>query len=109
LSRSSIAQYTRRVNQALQFLNRPLSPAEVVTGLSAQLGVSTRQAARYVQVAQQQSVPLSIPEAKVVFTVKLPKSLIRRVRQTARAQKRPISEWVAQALDEQLRGVPRHG
>src|SRR6266567_7831922 len=74
--------------------NRPLSPAEVVTRMAAQLGVSTRQAARYVQAAQQQSVPVSIPEAKDVFTVKLPKSLIRRVRQRARAQDRPISDWV---------------
>ena len=97
------------MNQALQFLNRPLSSAEVVTRLAAQLGVSTRQAARYVQAAQNQSVPLSIPEAKDVFTVKLPKSLIRRVRQTARGQDRPISDWVAQALEEQLHGLPRHG
>jgi hypothetical protein len=109
LSRSSLAQYSRRVNQAIQFLNRPLSPAEVVTRLAAQLGVSNRQAARYVQAAQQQSAPLSIPEDKDVFTVKLPKSLIRRVRQTARAHDRPISDWVAQALEEQLRGVRRHG
>ena len=97
------------MNQALQFLNRSLSPAEVVTRLAAQLGVSTRQAARYVQAAQQQSAPVSIPEVKDVFTVKLPQSLIRRVRQRARAQDRPISDWVAQALEEQLRGVPRHG
>jgi predicted HicB family RNase H-like nuclease len=97
------------VNQAIQFLNRPLCPAEVVTRLAAQLGVSTRQAARYVQAAQQQPVPLSIPEAKEVFTVKLPKSLIERVRQSARAQDRPISDWVAQALEEQLRGARRHG
>jgi predicted HicB family RNase H-like nuclease len=52
---------------------------------------------------------LSIPEAKDVFTVKLPKSLIRRVRQKARAQDRPISDWVAQALEEQLGGASRHG
>jgi hypothetical protein len=97
------------VNQALQLLNRPLSPAEVVTRLAAQLGASTRQAARYVHAAQQQAVPLSIPEAKDVFTVKLPKSLIRQVRQTARAHDRPISDWVAQALEAQLRVVRRHG
>jgi predicted HicB family RNase H-like nuclease len=97
------------VNQALQFLNQPLSSAEVVTRLAAQLGVSRRQAARYVQAAQQQSAPLSIPEAKDVFTVKLPKSLIGRVRQRARAQDRSISDWVAQALEKQLGGVPRHG
>ena len=97
------------MNQALQFLNRPLSSAEVVPRLAAQLGVSTRQAARYVQAAQKQSVPLSIPEAKEVFTVKLPKSLIGQVRQRARAQDRPISDWVAQALEEQLGGASRHG
>ena len=97
------------MNQAHQFLDRPLSSAEVVTRLAAQLGVSTRQAARYLRAAQQQSVPLAIPEAKAVFTVKLPKSLIRRVRQRARAEDRPISDWVTQALEEQLRGAPRHG
>ena len=97
------------MNQALQFLNRPLSPAEAVTRLAAQLGVSARQAARYVQAAQQQSVPLSIPEAKDVFTVKLPKSLMGRVRQRARAQDQSISDWVAHALEEQLRGGRRHG
>src|ERR1051325_10192830 len=109
LSRSSIAQYSRRVNQALQFLNRPLSSAEVVTRLADQLGVWTSQAGGHRQGAPQQSVPLSIPEAKDVFTVKLPKSLIRRVRQKARAQDRPISDWVAQALEEQLGGASRHG
>jgi hypothetical protein len=109
LSRSSLAQYTRRVNQAIQFLNRPLSSAQVVTRLAAQLGVSPRQAARYVQAAQQQSAPLSIPEDKAVFTVKLPKSLIGRVRQRARAHDQPISDWVAQALEEQLRRVGPHG
>jgi len=97
------------VNQALQFLNRPAPPAKVVTRLAVQLGVSTRQAARYVQAAQQQPAPLAVPEAKVVFTVKLTKRLIRQVRQRARAQDRSISDWVAQALKEQLREIPRHG
>ena len=109
MSRSSLAQYSRRVNQALQFLNRPAPPAKVVTRLAAHLGVSPRQAARYVHAAQGQSAPLAVPEAKVVFTVKLPKKLIRQVRQRARAQDRSISDWVAQALEEQLREVPRHG
>ena len=97
------------MNQALQFLNRQATPAKVVTRLAAQLGVSPRQAARYVHAAQGQSSPLAVPEAKVVFTVKLPKSLIRQVRQRARAQDRSISDWVAQALEEQLCDVPRHG
>ena len=97
------------MNQALQFLNRPLSPAEVVPRLATRLGVSTRQAARYVQAAQKQSVPLSIPEAKEVFTVKLPKSLIHRVRRQAHSQDRSISDWVAEALEQHLRGGASHG
>jgi hypothetical protein len=97
------------VNQAIQLLNREKTWGEVVTRLAAQLGVSTRQAARYVQAAQQQSTPLAIPEGKKVFTVKLPKSLIGRVRRQARAQDRSISEWVAHALEEHLPGGTSHG
>jgi hypothetical protein len=97
------------VNQALQFLNQQIVPAEVVTRLAVQVGVSPRQAARYVRAAQQQSSPLPIPETKAVFTVKLPPRLIRQVRRVARAQDRSISDWVAHALVEQLRGAPRHG
>lgn len=109
MSRSSVAQYSRRVNQAIQLLNREKTWAEVVTRLAAQLGVSPRQAARYVQAAQQQSTPLTVPELKDVFTVKLPKSLIRRVRRQARTQDRSISDWVAEALEERLRAEASHG
>jgi hypothetical protein len=97
------------VNQAIQFLKREKSPAEVVARLAAQLGVSSRQAARYVRAAQQQPGPLAIPELKEVFTVKLPKSLIHQVRRTARLQESSISEWVAEALEEQLRSGTHHG
>jgi predicted HicB family RNase H-like nuclease len=97
------------VNQAIQLLKRETAPAEVVTRLAARLGVSARQAARYVRAAQQQPGPLAIPEVREVFTVKLPKSLIHQVRRTARLQESSISEWVAEALEEQLRGRTRHG
>ena len=97
------------MNQAIQFLNREMTPAEIVMRLAAQLGVSLRQAARYVRAAQQCSSPLVIPDEKAVFTVKLPKKLIRQVRQSARAQDRTISDWVADALAERLRGAQRHG
>jgi hypothetical protein len=97
------------VNKAIQLLNREKTWAEVVARLAAQLGVSTRQAARYVQAAQQQSGPLPVLERKDVFTVKLPMSLIHRVRREARAQDRLISDWVAEALEKHLRGGARHG
>lgn len=97
------------MNQAIQLLQQEKTGAEVVTCLAVQLGVSPRQAARYVQAAQQQSAPLVVPEVKEVFTVKLPKRLIHRVRRHARTQECSISEWVAQALEERLRGRVRHG
>jgi hypothetical protein len=45
---------------------------------------------------------VSIPEEKAVFTVKLPRSLIRRVRRTARQRGGAISVWVAEALQRAL-------
>jgi hypothetical protein len=109
LSRSSKAQYFRRVNQAYQFLDRGYPPAEVVARLAAEHGASARQAARYVQVAQQQSDLQPIPEAKEPFMVKLPCSLVKRVRQAAGGPKGAISDWVARALEAQLSRARRHG
>lgn len=109
MSRSSVAQYYRRVNQAIHLLHQEKSPAEVVTCLAERLGVSARQAARYVQAAQKQSAILAVPEVKEVFTVKLPKSLIHRVRRQACIRERSLSDWVAEALEEHLRGRARHG
>jgi len=97
------------VNQAFQFLNRGHPPAEVIARLATELGASPRQAARYVQAAQQESGPHTIPEAKEVFTVKLPKSLIARVRQAAGGPKGSISDWVARALEARLGRTGRHG
>jgi predicted HicB family RNase H-like nuclease len=71
--------------------------------------VSTRQAYRYVHKAQQARQPSPIPEAKAVFTVKLPARLIGQVRQQARAQDQSISDWVGQALQAFLERSRRHG
>lgn len=109
MSRSSAAQYYRRVNQAIQLLHQQKTWAEAVASLAVELGVSPRQAARYVAAAQQQSGPLAVPEPKEVFSVKLPKSLAARVRVQARTQARSLSEWVAEALERQLQAKVRHG
>ena len=45
---------------------------------------------------------MEIPGRKVVFTVKLPVVLARRVRQVARATGQSISSLVSQALSEFL-------
>lgn len=71
--------------------------------------MSKRQAHRYVHVAQANAAPVSIPEEKAVFTVKLPRSLIRRVRRTARQRGGEISAWVAEALQRALPADSSHG
>ena len=60
--------------------------------------VSTRQARRYLHAAQRARRPLPIPEAKVVFTVKVPASVPARVRKRARAEGCTLSDLVSRAL-----------
>ena len=73
--------------------------AEAARVLAARFGVSARQARRYVdQAAASGRVP--VPEASVVFTVKLPAGLAGRVRAHARERGTTISAVVARALKE---------
>ncbi|MDA1272654.1 MAG: hypothetical protein O2960_01190 [Verrucomicrobia bacterium] len=94
---------------AADLLRKRVSPQEVVLSLVERCEVSTRQAYRYVQQAQSISKPLPIPETKAVFTVKLPVSLIERVRQDARRESRPISDVVGEALESFLSKRRSHG
>jgi hypothetical protein len=68
--------------------------------------ISFRQARRYVEAAQRLRAPLPIPEATVVFTIKVPASLPLRVRQRARAEGRSISAIVTAALTAYLHHRP---
>jgi hypothetical protein len=93
----------------MRFLQQALPPAEAARRLARSHGISARQAHRYVQIAQDRAAPVSIPEEKAVFTVKLPRSLIRRVRRTARQRGGEISAWVADALQRALPADSTHG
>ena len=97
------------MNQALRFLQQALPPAKAARRLARAHDISARQAHRYVQLAQKSAVPVSIPEEKAVFTVKLPRSLIRRVRRIARQRGGEISAWVAEALQRALPADSSHG
>ena len=109
MSRASARERTRRVNQALDLLKKKTSPPEVVASLVTQFDLSARQAYRYLHDAQRLAQPLAVPEAKTVFTVKLPPRLIQRVRRRARARGQPISEVVTAALQEFLTKPNPHG
>jgi hypothetical protein len=97
------------VNQALKSLQQDLAPAEAVRRLVRTHGVSKRQAHRYIQLAQQATAPMPIPEEKAVFTVKLPRSLIGQVRRNAKQSGVAISDWVARALERSLPADSAHG
>jgi hypothetical protein len=69
--------------------------------LAERFGVSTRQARRYVDQAISAG-RREVPEASVVFTVKLPASLVALVRGRARSSGVTLSGLVAKALTEFL-------
>ncbi|WP_316784387.1 hypothetical protein [Streptomyces sasae] len=98
-------EYARRVNAAADLLTTDVPVAEVARVLAARYGVSVRQAHRYVEQAVAQG-RVAVPEANVVFTVKLPGSLAEQVRAHARASEATLSAVVARALADYLRDDP---
>lgn len=108
MAKSTEAEHVRRVNLTVNLL-RHKNSTEVVDQLASRYRVSRRQAYRYLKMAQQTLAPLPIPEAKIVFTVKLAPTLARQVRRRARADKQSISDWVSQVLRRCLHPPRPHG
>ncbi|KAB1143516.1 ribbon-helix-helix protein, CopG family [Streptomyces luteolifulvus] len=95
-------EYARQVNAAADLLAMEVPVAEAARVPAVRYGVSVRQAHRYVEQAVAQG-RVAVPEANVVFTVKLPGSLAEQVRAHARASGATVSSVVAQALADYLR------
>jgi hypothetical protein len=89
------------VNAAAGLLAGGASAVDAASVLATRFGVSTRQARRYVDLAAAGG-PLVVPQASVVFTVKLPPALVTRVRRRAARSGVTISALVGQALTEYL-------
>jgi hypothetical protein len=99
--RVSDAEYAERVNAAAELVEAGVPAAEVARVLAGRFAVSARQARRYVDRAAAAG-RVQVPEASVVFTVKLPAALAERVRTQARESGVTISALVARALTEFL-------
>jgi hypothetical protein len=97
--RADAGEYVRRVNAAAELLGAGMAVAEAVRVLAGRFGCSARQARRYVERAAHDGSAV-VPEATTVFTVRLPATLVARVR--ARASGSTISALVVQALTEFL-------
>jgi DNA-binding transcriptional regulator LsrR (DeoR family) len=104
-------EYALRINAAVQLLDFGLRVPEAIGELAAQHGISERQARRYVEQARNRGT-VDVPGPKQVFTVKLPRTLVRRLKEYAQGSQRTLSSIVTQALDELLgkkRAGPRGG
>jgi DNA-binding transcriptional regulator LsrR (DeoR family) len=99
--RARADQSARRVNAAAELLAAGWDVAGASRQLARRHRISERQARRYVERARD-SGPVEVPSAKIVFTVKLPGDLVRRVRQQAKRSGQTISAVVALALHEFL-------
>jgi predicted HicB family RNase H-like nuclease len=103
--RARVEQVARRVNTAAELLGSGMDVIDVTRDVARRYRLSERQARRYFERARDQGA-MEVPRPTVVFTVKLPANLVRRVRRTARATGQSLSSLVGQALSEFLE---RHG
>jgi DNA-binding transcriptional regulator LsrR (DeoR family) len=99
--RARADERAQRVNTAAELLDAGMPVVQASRALADRSGLSERQARRYVERARQLG-PVPVPAPTVVFTVKLPADLARRVRATAHATGQPISTLVTRALVEFL-------
>jgi hypothetical protein len=98
-SRAGGVEHAERLNAAVMLLEDGVPVAEAAAVLAARFAVSVRQARRYVDQAAAEG-RVEVPEASVVFSVKLPAGLAGRVRAYARERETTISAVVARALTE---------
>ena len=98
MPRASESRKAERLNLARDLLLQFDQPSEAVERLSRDCSISPRQAYRYLEQARQLKEPVPPGEAKLAFTVKLPRSLVQRVRTFAAAKRWSISEVVSRAL-----------
>jgi predicted DNA-binding transcriptional regulator YafY len=98
MGRASDAQKAERLNRARMLLRESEQVPDAVERLAQECSISPRQAYRYLQQAVQLKQPVAVSESKLAFTVKLPRSLIQRVRLYASVKRIPISEVVTRAL-----------
>lgn len=109
MSRVSDAEKAQRLNLARSLLQRYPHLPDAVERLSGQIAISTRQAYRYLREAQQLTEPVLVSDGKDVLSVRLPRGLIRRLREHSLATGTAVSELVARALQALLASRESHG
>jgi len=98
MPRASDVEKAERLNRAWALLRQVDQLSDAVEQLAQACSISPRQAWRYIEQAQQLKGPVPPGEARLAFTVKLPHSLVQRVRAYAATKRLSISEVVSRAL-----------
>ena len=94
---------------AVRWLQQRRSTEAILSALMTRAGVSRRQAYRYLIQAQSRRELRPVPQPRSVFTVQLPRPLIRALRARCRRQRRRISHVVAEVLQQWLEQPSAHG
>jgi predicted DNA-binding transcriptional regulator YafY len=98
MPRASAAQRAQRLNRARALLQRCPSLSEAVQQLAKTYSISPRQAYRYLERAERLKHPVAVDPPKIAFTVKLPLTLVRKVRAAAARAGLTLSDFVSRAL-----------
>ena len=97
MARANGVQKAKRLNAARELLRRE-QLSEAASELARDYSISRRQAYRYLRHAQRLKGPVAAGDPKLVFTVKLPRTLIDRLRAYATAAGLTLSEIVSRAV-----------
>ena len=98
MARISDARKVERLNHAWRLLQHGGDLSEAAERMARDCAISARQAYRYLEQARSLKAPVVVGDEKVAFTVKLPRGLVRQVRDYARARRLSLSELVGRAL-----------
>lgn len=96
--RSPYAELAERLNAVRSLLREGSSKDQALLVIMDRFDVSRRQAYRYIEEALRIKHTVAVPERKVVFTVKVPESLVSLIRHVASATGESLSAIVTQAL-----------
>ncbi|GAC1591482.1 MAG: hypothetical protein NVS3B8_05210 [Chitinophagaceae bacterium] len=102
MKRSQNPELAKRINHAFTRLQKKKLQPQIVQEFMNKYAVSQIQAYRYIQLAREINEKMAIPESSVVFTVKLPPTLIRRIKKLSGSKGLSISKVVHTALEEFL-------
>ena len=109
MARANGIQKAERLNHARGLLQRFDHLSDAVERMVRDCAVSRRQAYRYLEEARRLKRAVAVGETKIAFTVKLPQSLVERLRSYASATGVSLSEIASQALESMLRRRRRRG